>query len=136
MTKIYPSKINYWVYLPVTAFIAYFITKAIIEGQWAGVIVVGTVSVLLFLPMILNTRYRITDTILNVKSGFVINKNIEIANIRSIEPNHSIWSAPALSFDRIEIHYNRYDSVIISPKNKEDFIETIKQINPAIVTEV
>ncbi|NCD69900.1 PH domain-containing protein [Mucilaginibacter agri] len=136
MTKTYPSKINYWVYLPLIAFITYFISRAVIEGQWAGVIVVGTVSVFLIIPMIFITRYRITDTILNVRSGFIINKNIEIAKIKSIEPNHSILSAPALSFDRIEIFYNTYDSVIISPKNKEDFIETLKQINPAIVSEV
>jgi hypothetical protein len=41
-------------------------------------------------------------------------------------------SSPALSLDRIEIFYNKFDSVIISPKNKADFVAELKSINPAI----
>lgn len=41
-------------------------------------------------------------------------------------------SSPALSLDRLEVFYNKFDSVIISPQNKEDFIVALQNINPAI----
>ena len=41
-------------------------------------------------------------------------------------------SAPANSFDRIEIIYNKFDSIIISPENKQQFIESLLVINPDI----
>lgn len=104
--------------------------------QWLGLVILTVVFGLILLPMLFNTYYAIKDTTLNVHSGIIINTNIEIANIKSIKQTNSMMSAPALSFDRIEIFYNTYDSVIISPQNKKDFIETLKQINPAIVSEV
>jgi hypothetical protein len=41
-------------------------------------------------------------------------------------------SAPATSFDRLEILYNSFDTVIISPKDKSGFITHMKTINPSI----
>jgi len=69
-----------------------------------------------------------------VKCGFVINIRIDIATITKIEPTNTMLSSPALSFDRIEVFYNKYDSVIISPGDKAGFIAKLQQINPAIVT--
>jgi len=48
-------------------------------------------------------------------------------------PTNSILSAPALSFDRIEIFYNRFDSIVISPGDNAAFIADLKEINSAIV---
>ncbi|OKS85556.1 hypothetical protein RG47T_1002 [Mucilaginibacter polytrichastri] len=84
----------------------------------------------------LNTKYTINNDALIIKSGLIIKIDIDIKKIKKVIPNNTIWSAPALSSDRIEIFYNTYDSVVISPKNKKEFIEMLKQINPAIVSEV
>lgn len=41
-------------------------------------------------------------------------------------------AAHALSFDRLEIVYGSYETEIISPKNKEQFINLVKSKNPHI----
>ncbi|QQL50678.1 PH domain-containing protein [Mucilaginibacter ginkgonis] len=87
------------------------------------------------LSMIGFTRYTIDGMNLNVRCGILINKNIDINTITRITENNGFLSAPALSSDRIEVFYNRYDSVVISPKNKKLFAEHLKQINPIIVVE-
>jgi len=53
-------------------------------------------------------------------------------DIRKIEETNNPLSAPALSIDRLEIHFNKFDSLLISPKNKKDFIADLQQINPEI----
>ncbi len=134
--KAHPSKISYLLYAPVALIILGFLVFAIIKGDILPIIIFSATGGLIFFPIMFNTKYTITGTTLNVKSGLVINIDIDIEKIKKITPNNTVWSAPALSFDRIEIFYNTYDSVVISPQNKKDFIETLKQINPAIVSEV
>lgn len=136
ISKTYPSKISYWLYVPILGFMFYFFIKFIVDMQWLGLIILTIAFGLILLPILFNTYYAIRDTQLNVKSGLIINIDIDINKIKKITLNNTVWSAPALSTDRIEIFYNTYDSVIISPQNKKDFIETLKQINPAIVSEV
>jgi hypothetical protein len=58
---------------------------------------------------------------------------IDIKSIRKIYRTRNIISSPALSLDRIAIVYNQYDEVLISPINKEDFIEELMKINPNII---
>ncbi|ESU29539.1 DUF1200 protein [Flavobacterium limnosediminis JC2902] len=42
-------------------------------------------------------------------------------------------NAPACSFtDRIEVLYNQSDSVVISPKEREEFIKELLKVNPNI----
>ena len=69
---------------------------------------------------------------LNIKAGFLSNQNINIMNIESIKKSKNILSSPAASLDRIEIIENNKNSILISPKNKIEFIEELKKINPQI----
>jgi len=133
---VYPSKINYFLWLPSTIFILGFLVLSISTGQIPAIIILSISGGFVLFPIIFNTKYTINRGTLNVKSGLIINIDIDILKIKKIVNNNNIWSAPALSSDRIEVFYNTYDSVIISPKNKKDFIETLKQINPTIVSEV
>lgn len=59
-------------------------------------------------------------------------KKIKIAAIRKIKETRTPISAPAPSLDRLEIFDNRFDSVIISPKNKSGFISLFNEVNPMI----
>ncbi|MGB5271042.1 MAG: PH domain-containing protein, partial [Eudoraea sp.] len=52
--------------------------------------------------------------------------------ITIVSETNSIISAPAASFDRLEIIYNQHNSILISPRDKTEFIEHIKRINPQI----
>lgn len=60
---------------------------------------------------------------------------VEIKSIKRIYRTRNPLSSPALSLDRIAIVYNKYDEVLISPKNKQEFVEELLKINPDILVE-
>lgn len=66
---------------------------------------------------------------LKVRSGFLYRKDIPIDSIRKIVETNNMISSPAVSLDRLEIFYNKFDSVLISPKDKAGFIALIQTIN-------
>lgn len=91
------------------------------------------ISPLLFIAYIFTSiKYIIKDTTLIVKAGFSMNGKIDISSIRKIEATNNIISSPAASFDRLEIFYKTYESIIISPKNKDEFLSDLTRINPKI----
>ncbi|MFC3199468.1 PH domain-containing protein [Parapedobacter deserti] len=49
-----------------------------------------------------------------------------------IEETRTLISAPAPSLDRLEIFYNKFDSIVISPKDKQGFIADLLKLNPEI----
>lgn len=105
----------------------------LVQGAWPGVLIISVV--LAFIThMFMTTYYAIDGNELFVKCGFIINIKIDISTITKIEPTNTILSSPALSFDRLEVFYNKYDSIVISPGDKAAFIAKLKQINPSIVT--
>lgn len=89
--------------------------------------------VVLTLYLIFGISYEIVnDEILKVRAGIYYKIDVPIANIHTIEKTNSILSAPASSLKRIEIKYNKYDSVVISPQHREVFLSELKRINPNI----
>lgn len=78
------------------------------------------------------TDYTIENDKLAIKCGLFFNSEIKIQNIKKVSKTYNIISSPALSFDRIEILYNEFDTVLISPKDKLRFTESIQKINPQI----
>ncbi|MEJ8777563.1 PH domain-containing protein [Pseudogracilibacillus sp. ICA-222130] len=80
------------------------------------------------------TNYKVTEEQLYIVSG-PFRTTIHIANIRKIKATKSLLSAPALSVDRMEIHYNTYDMVIVSPKEKDAFIRNLQSKNKSIEVE-
>lgn len=68
---------------------------------------------------------------LKVKYSFFYEKIIDITAIKSVKETNNPMASPAASLDRLEIKFKN-DSIIISPKNKSDFINHLLEINPAI----
>ena len=81
-------------------------------------------SLVMLLPSYFHTYYKVNDHQLLVKSG-LFSWKIPLSEIESIEPTHSFLSAPALSLDRLAIHYSDGKRVVVSPKDKQGFIEAI-----------
>ena len=105
-----------------------------LEKIWIMVGVLMVVKVLI-LSFLFRTYYQIEGNTLKIVCGFVFNETIEIKKIRKIEKTANPISSPALSVrDRIEIYYDKYDSVIISPERQAEFIRTLKLINKNIST--
>lgn len=89
-----------------------------------------------FIQAYFGTHYTINDDVLIVRAGFLYKETIDISSVRKINKSYSWWSAPTLSPHRLEIFYNRFDSVHISPQNRDDFINHLLSINPDIVLEI
>ena len=97
-------------------------------------VAVYVLTILFIVYLFLTTNYTIyNQQTLIVKSGFLMNKKIDINSITKISKTNNPISSPALSLDRIEIFYNKYDSVIISPKNEQEFIQDLQKINSSII---
>ena len=96
-------------------------------------IVVCILTILFIIYMYLSTIYKIINNEeLVVKVGFLMNIKIDIKKIVEIKKTKSMISSPAWSLNRIEIFYNKYDSVIILPKNQTEFIQDLQKINSSI----
>ncbi|WP_207493716.1 PH domain-containing protein [Aridibaculum aurantiacum] len=132
---IYRSKISWGIWLPAMLLLGVLLWLMITDGVWLGLIII-LLTIGFILQMIFTTTYIIENETLVVKCGFLYNKSIPIASIRKIRRTNNPISSPAASFDRIDITYNKYDHIIISPKNKAGFIAALQQINPAIDVDI
>lgn len=106
------------------------------EGSYSGATNIGLL-VLFFVYLYLSTDYSIDhDGRLIVKCGFLINERIDIKAIKKIKKTRTILAAPAFSFDRMQIYFGLYQSVVISPKDKDNFLQQLLFINPEIEIEM
>ncbi|MGY4536911.1 hypothetical protein ACVW0P_001325 [Mucilaginibacter sp. UYNi724] len=129
--KVYPTKKGFIIYI-VIGLLLIMEVSYIFNGLYLSAMLLIALTGVIVIPL-LNTRYTITaDNTLKVKCGFFVNLTIPIEDIRKITSTKTILSAPALSFDRYEVFYNKFDSVVISPINKKEFIADLQTINPAI----
>ena len=128
--KIFKSKIDWWLGL-ILVYPIFLSITALLEGEWIGLLgLTGVVGFILILSK--TTQYIINENQLVVKSTWIVNERIDISKITKIEKSNSILSSPALSLDRLLVRYNKYDEVLISPKEKIEFINELLKINPAI----
>ena len=74
--------------------------------------------------VLFGTHYTLSREELDVRSG-PFRWQIPIAKIKDVKPSRSLLSAPALSTDRLEIVYGSHESVQISPRDRERFLEEL-----------
>lgn len=101
------------------------------EKAWAGVIIIFAVTAFMAWQF-KTTFYTIEDNTLHIQSGFLYNSSVSIKSISKITETNNLFSSPAASLDRLALTYNQFDGVMISPKDKQEFIKHLLQINPAI----
>ncbi|MCP4974938.1 MAG: PH domain-containing protein [Maribacter sp.] len=129
--KKYPSKISYGLPFFILAVLIGTTIPTIFKPVWIGLLI-NTVVLLFTLHLFLNTYYVIDGEFLIVKSGMMFNKKVDINSVKNIKETKTIISAPALSFDRLEVNWGKYTGVVISPKDKKRFIDHMTRINPLI----
>lgn len=76
----------------------------------------------------LGIKYVIDGETLKIYYFWGMYQDIKIKSIRKMESSRCILSSPAASLKRLAIHYNKYDTIYISPRNQEDFINTVNEI--------
>jgi len=127
----FKSKISIGLVLFLAIILGGMFIKLLYDGTWSVSLLIFC-QILFIAHLFLTTFYIVENEKLHVKSGFLINILIDIQQIKKISETNTIMSAPAVSFDRLEILYNKFDTVVISPKEKMQFIEAIKKINPKV----
>ena len=91
-------------------------------------------TILLIAYLLFSIRYKIDfdQKELQVKIGIFNYAKVSIPKIYKLAETRTILSSPAASLDRLEISYHKFNTVIISPKEKEKFIQDLLHINPDI----
>ena len=130
-TKTYKSRLDSWLVIVMIIPFLIVIILTMREGNWVGILITLPIAAFI-IHMFATTDYTINSTTLRVRSGFFVKISVDIASIKSISETNTILSAPATSLGRLEITYNKYDSVVISPKNKAEFIADILAINSEV----
>ena len=130
--KVFKSKIGLELVIPLIIVFGTILFLTVYEKpSWLGLTIL--LLVLLFVVHIfMTTYYVINGNILTIKCGFLFNKTIKINAIKKISETSNPLSSPATSLDRLEITFGEYDMVIISPKQKKEFIDEIVNLNPHV----
>ncbi len=124
--KIYKSKVDWWLIILIGCVFGYPIIDGILTNEYFLSAIFAFVLVLFFL-LSKTIRYRIEG-----ENLMIWNTKIEIKSIRKIYRTNNPLSSPALSLDRLAIVYNKFDEIIISPKERNEFIDELLKINPSI----
>lgn len=128
--KIYKSKIDWWLIIIIFVVFCYPIIDGILSKQYALSSVFAGILFLVFL-MFKSIQYKVDGQYLKIWWN-----KIDIKTIKKIYATKNPLSSPALSLDRIAVVYNKFDEVLISPKERADFIQELLKINPNIVVEL
>lgn len=137
MEKKYHSKTG-WIILFYVLLMTFYCTSSLISLRFLDSLswffIIPFIIFLLLPFLYARSCYIIHNDTLIIKNGFFKKFKIEIKSIRKIKETKSLFRATAYAFslDRIEITYKKYDRIMLSPKNKQDFIQDLLTINPYI----
>lgn len=131
MKTVYPTKVSITLILIISIIMGCILISLAVSSKWIPFFI----DLLLYVSLVylmVSIKYEINESqlIIHQAMGKMV---IDINTIKSIEPTHTILSAPASSLDRLRISYNKYGDVVISPRRKEEFIRQLQSINPNIV---
>ena len=98
---------------------------------FSGLLIMG--GTLLFIVLLFSgMRYIISGDKLYVKIWIIPIGSVKIADIVSIERSYNLLSSPASSLKRLRLGIRNGAYMLISPVREQEFIETLKTINPNI----
>ncbi|MCH9648788.1 MAG: PH domain-containing protein [Deltaproteobacteria bacterium] len=128
----FKSAVGWWYYLllvGVSVLLVVSLFPLMRSGQLSLVAVLGIFLFSLGLPvwLLFSTHYQVSGEMLQIKSG-PFSWSVPLAEIRSMAPSRSAFSAPALSLDRIEIVYGEGKRILISPAKKEEFLRAVEKV--------
>lgn len=113
------------VLLPVYALMIYL-------SLWIGLALLVVMTALI-IDVFVNTRYTIEEETLWVQSGVFDKRQFDIKHITEIARTTSLESAPAASMNRIRLRFAKRQTLILSPRQQQAFIDHLLRINPHIV---
>jgi len=130
--KIYKSRIGIEMYIILILMCLFNIYVLITEGFNLFLMVLIFSPIVFIIYVINQTYYQIKNEVLYIKSSFFFREELPINKIRKIEEVTNIISSPAMSIQRLELFYRKYDSILISPKDQKQFLSDILSVNKNI----
>ncbi len=119
--------------------LAAFSSPAIVWGMMlvlphVALLIIALVLTVLFTWMWFDAGYLLDDEFLRYRFGPVRGK-IPIEKIKEVTPGVRTFAGirPGLTFVYLQIRYNVYDDIFISPVEESKLIEELKSKNPDIV---
>lgn len=128
--KIYKSKVDWWLVVLILGIFGYPIVDGILMQEYMLSVVFALVLVVFYFLS------KMVKYVINENKLIIWKTKIDIKTIRKIYKTRNPLSSLALSLDRIAIVFNKYDEVLISPKEKKLFVDDLLKVNPDIVVEI
>jgi hypothetical protein len=126
----FPSKRDFWLGLLIWGLMLLGAIPALLKPGKGQFIIM--VAVVLFIGWIwFGTGYEISGDELKIRCG-PFRQRIPLQEIKEIKKTRSPLSAPACSLDRLEIKYGAAKRVLISPADKEGFIQLLTERAPQV----
>lgn len=134
---LYPTKIDWWIVFIIVFILVLCLAILLVVGiEWYVVLILGVVLSGFMANSCFEIYYVIKEDELGVKSNFKW-MWYPIENIKEVRKIKSILAAPAMSFTRVSIKFERGTTktavpLEISPKDRDKFIKDLLKINPDI----
>lgn len=126
--RVYRSKIDTWLLVAIIFVVASSLYACIeilrTESNMLSLLLIGGLGVILPVWLLAGTSYVLHSEQLMVYSG-PLRWRVPLKDITNITPTHNPLASPALSLDRLRIEYGHGKWVMISPRDKEQFMRDI-----------
>ena len=132
MKTIYTSKIGLELAIPISLAFVIPIIYGLTQKQTMVAVIFLTVAYAFIAHLFITTKYTVHNHTLIVSCSFLYKKVIDIHAIQKVIETNNPLSSAATSLDRLEIKFNKKQSILISPKLKKEFVAHIVAINPTI----
>jgi hypothetical protein len=132
--KIFRSRISVLLIVSILPIFILSLIPLIQYKDYKGLWILGA-FILFIILMLIGMRYVITDGKLLVQLWFMTTGSTNIADIVSVKRSYNPISSPAVSLKRLCVRSRNKkwrDGWLISPVREQEFIETLKEINPNI----
>lgn len=128
---VFPSKVDGWlgIALIIAALmsVGMVLMVGVMASPMSGLVLSPILLISAGLPIWLlrSTHYTVESADLHVQSG-PFEWRVPISEIRAVTPTRNPLSSPALSLDRLRIDYGRDASIMVSPRNKAQFLTVLE----------
>ncbi|AIE59171.1 PH domain-containing protein [Bacillus methanolicus] len=133
----FPSKKDWWLTIIIWGAMLFAIGSGVYALIFEESNLIDFVFVLIFTVMLpvfllwmwLTTYYVLDESNLVIKYG-PFKKIIPLNTIKSVKKSMNPLSSPALSLKRLEIVYSQNNMVLISPKDRDEFMKILSKHCP------
>ena len=134
--KVFRSRISVALIVFIIAIMLLPLILMIREGNIFNTKFYIPLGVIMFIVLLLSGfRYKIVDNHLSINTWGTCSTNIPLSQIVSIERTYNPLSSAAGSLKRLCVRFKKgykFPFVLISPVREQEFLETLKTINPNI----